>query len=392
MSKRSKASGKQRRRRERIAREGAVVGEVTAFGQSLDATVQQGLDGMTSKAATYRNNTPASQAGFVAEADHTATFNARAALDRSGTRAVLQPNGHKGDIRIEHRGETVARAEIKYRSTAETTEHAVRGYGDQQRVVPKDQLEEVRRLARLKAKIEGMSEQPSRQAVGREHAEVAEHATDRISDGKRSSTPRGRKEVHKTARRAGKGKLVSDDVLPPPLETVGRAAWSGGKGGAVVGAGVSAVLSTVGNVNAVADGRKDVGEAVLDTGKAVAVGTVDGAVKGAVGGAARAGATQLAGRVASPLAKSALKSGGPAAAAVGGVEMAKDLVLWGAGEIDDDEMGKRAVRTTATTAAGWACAEAGAAIGTFVCPGVGTLVGGVLGGFAGAMGVGALFG
>ncbi len=380
------------RRRERVAREGGVVGEVTAFGQTLDVTAQRGLDDIASRAKTYRNNPRPSQAGFVAEPDHAATFNARAALDRSGARAKLQPNGHRGDIRIEDRGATVAQAEVKYHGTARHSEQAARGYGDQQRVVPKEQLDEVRRLARQKAKIEGMSDKPTRQAVGREHAEVAEHATDRISDGKRSSTPRSRDEVKDLARRAEKGKLSSDDVLPSPLETMGRAALSGAKAGAVFGAGISGAVSTVGNVCAVMDGRKDLGEAALDTGIAVAKGTADGALKGAVGSAVRAGATQVAGRVASPVAKSLLKSGGPAAVAVGGVELAKDVILWGAGEIDGDELGARAVKTTATTAAGWGGAELGAVIGTALCPGVGTVVGGIVGGIAGAMGVGALFG
>ena len=84
----------------------------------------------------------------MAEADHGASFNARAALDRSGVRAKLQPNGHRGDIRVEDRGATVAQAEVKYHGSAQHSEQAARGYGDQQRVVPPKQLEEVRRLAR----------------------------------------------------------------------------------------------------------------------------------------------------------------------------------------------------------------------------------------------------
>lgn len=363
-----------------------IIGENAAYGEEIKRVVEEGVESIEKRAKTYAANTEATRAGFVAEADHVATFNSRSVLDRSGNRAVLEPNGNHGDIRIMNGKKVVAEAEVKYYKTAEGTENAARGYGSRQRVVPADQVKKVAEIAKKRAAKELAKDNPVRQAVGREHKEVHQNVTDRISDGKRHSTPRTHKENLGTAKKAGAGKLSETDVLPSMGETLNRSALSGAKSGAVVGAGISAIASGISNVAAVCRKEKSAGDALADVALETTVATADSAVKGAVGSMVRAGGIQVAAKTTSTMAKSVLRSGGPAAAAIGGVEVIKDTILLAAGKIDGKEYKNRAKKTVISTGSGWAGAEAGAALGTMVCPGIGTLVFGVVGGLIGGIG------
>lgn len=370
----------------KISIQGGVIGENVAFGEELKSVLKNGIRDIEKRAQSYAANTEAQRAGFVAEADHCATFNARAALDRSGNRAVLARNGNHGDYRIINGKKVLVEGEVKYYGNAEGTEYALRGYGNKQRVAPADQVEEIAKIARKKATKELAQNRPNRQAVGKEHQEVTEHVTNRISDGKRGSTPRTYKENRATTAKASQGKLTELDVLPGMNETLRRSAVSGAQSGAVMGAGISAFVSSVTNIKAVCKGKKSITKAAGDAIIEVGCATADGAVKGAVGSAVRAGCVQLAGRTTATAAKSILRSGGPAAAAVGGVELLKDTVLLAVGEINGHEYKQRVKKTAATTAGGWAGAEGGAAIGTAICPGIGTVVFGILGGILGGIG------
>ncbi len=363
-----------------------IIGENAAYGEEIKRVIEEGVESIGRRAKTYAANTEATRAGFVAEADHAATFNARSALDRSGSRAVLEPNGNHGDIRVVNGKEVIAEAEVKYYGTAEGTENAARGYGNKQRVVPADQVKKAAEIAKKRAAKELAKDNPVRQAVGREHKEVHENLTDRLSDGKRHSTPRTYKENLETTKKAGAGKLCETDVLPSMGETLSRSAASGAKSGAVVGAGISAIASGISNAAAVFRQEKSAGDAFADVALETTVATADSAVKGAVGSMVRAGGIQVAARTTSTVARNVLRSGGPAAAAIGGVEVIKDTILLAAGKIDGKEYRNRAKKTVISTGSGWAGAEAGAALGTMVCPGIGTVVFGVVGGLIGGIG------
>ena len=369
----------------REATSGAVLGECVTFSKTLNKTLDQGVGDILEQAERYKNNPAASQAGFVAEADHCATFNARKALERDGTRAVRQPNGNHGDYKIVKGDKVLVEGEVKYHATAEKTETAMRGYGDQQLVGPADQADEIQKIAERKAATNGASDKPARQQVAREHEKVAENAGNSITDGKTKSTPRTRKEAEKIADDASKGKLDHDTVLPPMGESLKLAAKSGAKSGAIGGAVFGGGVSILSNTKAYLDGDKDGAEALVDVSVDVAKSAGDGALKGATSSAATAAAKHAATKVASPMAKTLLRSSAPAAIAIGLVETAKHGVDLARGEIDGEEFAEAAAKTAATTAGGWAGAELGATLGAPLGP-AGILIGMIGGGVLGALG------
>ncbi len=183
----------------------AVIGENVGFSHNLHQTIQSGIRDIVGRAKNYQNNSLPSRTGFVAEADHCATFNVRNALKRSSVRAIREPNGTHGDYKIVDGNRIIREGEIKYYNTPEQTENAMRGYGDRQLVGPADQVEDIRKIARQKAAKNRAIDKPSRQQVAREHEAVAENVSDCITDEKTKSTPRTYKEMRKlTKKQPGK--------------------------------------------------------------------------------------------------------------------------------------------------------------------------------------------
>ena len=142
--------------------------------------------------------------------------------------------------------------------------------------------------------------------------------------------------------------------------------------GAVVGGSVSAVQAGY----QLYQGELSTEEAMVEIGKGVATGAVQGAVVNAGGtliknGLVAAGKNGLA------------RGSAPIAIAAGVVESGKDVYRYFDGEIDGEELAASVGKTTLKTGAMWAGAEGGAALGSMVCPGVGTVVGGLIGGLLG---------
>jgi len=378
----TQASEKKATPKKNTALTGAVTGENVHFQQTAQKTLDKGVADITKAAKTYSNNDPASQAGFVAEADHIATFNIRKVLGRSKIRAEKTPNGTHGDYKIVKGKKILVEGEIKYHGTAEKTENAMRGYDGQQRVGPADQSEEIIEIAKRKA----MKNQTTRPDVSKEHGEVASNAGDCITDGKTKSTPRTSKEVKGQAKKASKGDVSHKDILPPFGESVKIAAKSGAKTGGLIGGGIGLVTSGASNTKAYRNGEKSGEEAMIDTAKETAVATVDGAVKGAVGSVASVGGKQLASRITNRLGKKILGGSGPAVVAIGAIEIGKHAVNLSRGKIDENEFSEKSATTVMTSGGAWAGAVAGAFALSWLGP-VGTTIGAIGGGIAGTMGM-----
>jgi len=331
---------------------GAAMGENFHFREVLENTINEGLDDMVSQARRYKENPLHSRTGYVAEADHCATFNTRKALERDNTRAVRQPNGNHGDYKIVKGDKVLVEGEVKYNGSAEKTENSMRKYEDQQLVGPSDQIEDIKEIARKKAAKGNASSNDTRQQTAREHEAVEKNVSDSITDGETKSTPRTRKEAKKITSKATKGKVAPEDVMPPLGESVGTAMKSGGLSGAKIGMGFTAVVSGVSNINAWVKDDKNGQEALVDAAKDIATGTIDGGVKGAAASGATVLAIHAATLTTSTVAKTVLRSNAPVVAAITAVDVAKDVFDLANGNIDGAEFCEKTTRNCAVAGAG----------------------------------------
>lgn len=112
--------------------------------------------------------------------------------------------------------------------------------------------------------------------------------------------------------------------------------------------------------------------------------------------AAQTTATTGAGAITSAVAKasagqtfrSTLRVGAPVAALFFVAEGALNARRFSKGQITGDEFRRRTVESAATNGGGLVGSAGGAAIGTMILPGVGTVLGALIGGFVGSFGSG----
>jgi len=368
---------------------GAVLGENLVFAKELDKTVAAAISDIEAQAKRYSNNSLASTTGFVAESYHVSNYNIKSALSRKSLHAFREKNGNHGDYFIKDMktGKIIEQGEMKFYSTAEKTENAMRGYGDRKLVGPKEQLEDIKNIARRRE----LSNKNTRPHVAKEHKTVGKNVADKIGDDRLSSDPKTLKEMKKLAKKAKKGNVKAIDAMPEMKEATVSALKSGAlegvKNGAIYGGGFSLVMNGIDVVK----GEKDLKTALKDTSVDVVKSVADGAVKSAAASAAKTASLYVAEKTASNVAKTVLRSSAPVVVAVSAVEVGKHAVDLVKGEIDGEEFVEKSTKTVATTAAGYAGAEIGAAIGTAICPGIGTVIGGVVGGMAGSLGISTLF-
>ncbi len=361
----------------RATRTGFVVGDQAAYGARLSDTIAQGAESINRVGQQYANNSPASRAGFTTEADHSATFNVDASLKRSKVRASRLDSNAAGspDIVVEKGSETVKEVSSKvYRNAQKSAKHQ-RGYGDQDRLIPSDHLEEGRAYAGRQAKAEAAKNRPARTKVAEELREVEERLTDRVEVDGVESTPRTREESREMGRRARTGDAGGKDVAPSVGRAARQGAKTGAKAGAVGGAAVTAAFSGYENVQAYRQGKKSGGDAAADFAVDTAKGAADGALKGAAAGATTAASRVLAERASSTMLRGVLRGNAPAAAAITGVEVAKHAIDLARGTIDIEGFKAAA----AESAKGGAASYAGATLGGAIGGPVGMIVGGVAG-------------
>jgi len=142
---------------------GVVIGEHVNFQKTLTKTINEGVDDIVNQARRYKDNPLNSRTGYVAEADHCATFNARKALERDNIRAVRQPNGNHGDFKIVDGEKILHEGEVKYYGSAKATGNAMRKYDDQQLVGPAEQIKEIKVIAKKQSAKGKASSKESRQ-------------------------------------------------------------------------------------------------------------------------------------------------------------------------------------------------------------------------------------
>lgn len=315
----------------------------------------------------------AQQAGRIAEPWHMGIYNANAALGgRPDLVATLRPPAGPmaagPDVVVMRQGQEVAQAQLKYlaRPAQTTLELSRPAYTGMQKVAPLDQVARVRELAAQRAQ--------SGTLRAAEFRDTAQTATDRISVAGVTSRPLTKAGAEGLAKNPGR-------IGAAGLATEAAQAL---KGGAIAGAYLGGVCSAVSNLSAFTQGQKSGAEALtgvaVDAARsAVAGATVSAGTVAARGALLRAGFRGLS-RSAAPVALAATVYDAAAGTA-------DDLRAFSRGEIGGGELAGRVAANTGKAAVrggcGWAGMEAGAAIGTAIMPGVGTVVLGVLGGLAG---------
>lgn len=359
-----------------IVRKAAVAAETVRYGHQIGRSLSEGAKSINEMGRRYRNNPPPSRAGFVAEAAATADFNTDAAFKNAKARAhLMESNGLKSpDIVVtDGSGKVAQEVSSKVYRTADHTAEAQRGYGEQVRLVPKDQLDEVKRGSRQRAASERAKGKPNRDQVAIEQQQVADHATDHIEQDGVRSRPRTRKESQELGQKAKDGNVSGADISGDVGARALDGAKAGAKSGAIVSAGIATVAGVYGIYKAKDQGKDAILEASKQAAKDVAGAAVDGGVKGGVSGATTAAAQVLAQRTSSAALKRVLGSSAPAAVALTAVELAKHSIDYARGVKTVDQFKQAAGNTVLSNSATFIGAEIGFLIGGPI----GALVGGL---------------
>ena len=124
----------------------------------------------------------------------------------------------------------------------------MKGYNGRDLVGPKEQIEDIRKIAKQKA----LKNRYTRPQVAKEHQEVYKKATDSIKKENVSSKPKTSKELKRITKKASKGKVDARDILPDFKDSLKNSAIYGAIDGATFGGGISAIL----NIKDLANGKK----------------------------------------------------------------------------------------------------------------------------------------
>jgi hypothetical protein len=372
----------------RVVVGGALIGDNLNYTMNVKSVLDSNAADINALGVAKANLRDACRAGYVAEADHVATFNTEASFRRSDHLAVRQNSNAKNspDIQVlDGNGNVVSESSLKVYQSAEQSTVAQRGYGDQERLVPADQLDEVISLASQKSAKDAAIPDQYNQGRSADYQEVADNATDHLTGGGNESQPRTREESQDLGNKAKDGNVTTADIVGSAAERMKQGAIQGAKYGAIGGAAISAVAEGVGAVRSVNRGEKTVGEAAGDFAVGVAQGTAEGALKGAVAGAATAGARVLAEKATITTFKSVLGGAGPAAIAITTIDVAISAVGYACGTKTGAEFRSSVVDSIGSGVGGAAGATFGAALGP-----IGILLGGAAGAWLGTR-VGRLF-
>jgi len=344
-------------------RNGAIFEQLTRALKEIEEA-RVGRDRILEISDIWKNATPAQRAGRIAEEYHAATFNMDAASKwYSGRASTGASNGMAttaSDITIKKAKQVIDEVQVKYYKTpVETTFNVAHGkYDGMQRVVPSDQLNTIKRVAK---------ERGTDKLGVRNYEAVAESASDRIQVDSVQSKPISRAETVELANNPfAADKLVSSKMI------------NAVKSSAITGGTISGAVSALSNIAAYHKNNKSGKEAVIDTLKDTAGGA---ASSGVIGGlTVTAESTLLRAGF-----RSAARSSAPVAIGLTLFDVGKDVYKAANGDLTGKEFAKSTVGNIGKGATTWAGMEGGAVLGTAICPGIGTAIGGIVGGIAGCL-------
>jgi hypothetical protein len=347
---------------------GAAAGR-TKLGLEALEEAQKGARRLEDVARQWCNTTTEQCGGRSAEELLATEFNVDAANRGLPYRATTTGAHDAADVRVidTSTGRTIAEAQVKcHRSpTRALFEASHPKHRGQQRIFPSDQVDSIKTKAARRGQ----------HAFGyRDYPDTAKHASDKLSvrgaHGKplAQSQPFTRARAHEAARNP---KEVGERLISgQALDTI--------RNGAIAGGIASGCFSLATNIVAYTREQKTGAEVVADTAAATGKGVANGAAISGVSIVAKEGLKALG-------AKSLSNGSAPIAVAVAVVEIGKDAFRWANDDIDGNELAARAGGHVVKGGMAYAGGQVGAALGTAVLPGAGTVVGAIVGGLLGGL-------
>ncbi len=212
-----------------------------------------------------------------------------------------------------------------------------------------------------------------------------------LDDGKVEEAKRIREKIDKlddTGKRLRKSKVSSKDAMEARknyrksvAKDIGKISHKAGLDASKKGAVIGGAISTVTNTKALIDGDIDIEEAFTNISKDTAISAaksyMNAAAASAVGGALKATNKEIL--------KNIAKKNGPVAIVTAAGILAKQTGLLISGKINGDEYAKNIGREGFSLASSLTGSNLGAIVGTALFPGLGTIVGGFIGGMTTSM-------
>ncbi len=197
----------------------SAAGENADFLYRVQAACDQAQENLIKRVAETGNMPIDKAQGFFAEAWHAETFNVDSVLKRmkNVSAEIMRSNSKNSvDIAVKENGKNVGNYSSKYYKSAQDSINAQKGYGEQSRLIPKDQLDEAKERISRQIQKDRASGRESRIANAEELESINEELTDRVKHNKVESQPLGRKESEQQTEAIRKGK---DPVIQPQINT-----------------------------------------------------------------------------------------------------------------------------------------------------------------------------
>ena len=348
-------------------------GDTAGYVREVDAAIESAKQNLLKSAAEKGGLRVAYAQGFFAEAWHTETFNLDAAVKRMRDLHAHMPKSNalkSADVIVRGPG-TDTEVGAKYWSTGKNSVDEQKGYGDQRRLIPSDQVAEANAYLDRQIEVDAASAKPNRQENAARLREVRDNLTDRIEVDGVMSKPLGRNESEARTKRARRGEVAVQADFD-----VARIGTESLRAGAVA-AGITIGATVAPRIYDELLYRHRAGEFQDDALKRIFHGTASTAAEAALRASvataitisARAGALGEAARGVNPTLVGTLT--------YLAIEAAKDIGKYQRGEITEEQLADGMMRKSVVATAG----AYGAAIAQVVIPipFLGAMIGATLG-------------
>jgi hypothetical protein len=336
-----------------------IIAKVSQSHKKIDA-VKEGARNIKKLNKVWGNSSKQQLAGRIAEEIHATSFNVNSAAKFNNVTATstasmgLQKD--LADIVIKKSGKVVGRCQLKYNSSPSSSvfEISHSKYTGMQKIIPSEHLSVAKKISNKRGS-DGLSI--------RNYQDTSKTLSDKIEFDGIKSKPLTQTQAAKIAKNPAAMKKMVNDQIKSELKNT-----------ALIGAGVGAATSIIASLSE--------GKSLKETSKEAAI---DAAKSSAHGIAVHVTSTGVKKALAKMGAGSLARGAAPAAAAMAGLDIAKDAFKMCTGELSGEDFCKKAGGNVVKGGLTYGGVEVGAWIGTFILPGFGTFVGATAGGILGSM-------